>query len=143
MARARTEGEQGVMKEKAVAPVNKGDKSTKGQKPMQVAKVDTRQLTIRIPNDIHRMLKIRVAAGEAVSMGGIIIDLLRDYLELTIRPGGLGEVVQTSNATLTAQMTTATGQTVPAVFSMDDIERLHQAALTAQAKSKPMTKTPR
>jgi hypothetical protein len=47
--------------------------------------VPIKQLTLRLPADLHRALKIRVAEDE-VSMGEVIEGLIREYLAKGSRP---------------------------------------------------------
>jgi predicted HicB family RNase H-like nuclease len=63
--------------EKAVTLARKSDK--KESDSMKTPKTKWKQLTIRIPEEVHRALKIRVAE-EGGSMAEVIEKLVREYL---------------------------------------------------------------
>jgi hypothetical protein len=62
-------------------------KKTKPKRENDPKDVPIKQLTLRLPADLHRELKIRVAEDED-SMGGVIERLIREYLAKASRAGG-------------------------------------------------------
>jgi predicted HicB family RNase H-like nuclease len=64
---------------KAVTHRAKRDKTSEGKEGMKTPKVIWKQLTIRVPVEVHRALKVR-AAEEGRSLAVIIEGLVREYL---------------------------------------------------------------